>query len=113
MTLEDYAKEYFRNNFVDILVDPKWSLNFPFSVFADDMKGYRRLDFIPRMANVEDEDGMLLEHQDAEMEQIDIIELSKKLIYNTQHSDKLKENLLNTIKGLYERVQKSQNEKEE
>ncbi len=110
---EDEAKEYFRNNFVDILVDPKWSLNFPFSVFADDMKGYRRLDFIPRMANVEDEDGMLLESQDAEIEQIDIIELSQRLIYNTQHSDKLKENLLNTIKGLYERVQKSQNEKED
>jgi DNA repair exonuclease SbcCD nuclease subunit len=110
---EDEAKEYFRNNFVDILVDPKWSLNFPFSVFADDMKGYRRLDFVPRMANVEDEDGMLLESEDADMEQIDIIELSQRLIYNTQHSDKLKENLLNTIKSLYERVQKSQNEKED
>lgn len=110
---EAEAKEFFRNNFVDILVDPKWSLNFPFSTFADDMRGYRRLDFVPRMSNVEDEDGMLLESEDADMERIDIIELSQKLIYNTQHSDNLKEKLLTTIKSLYERVQKSQNEKDD
>ena len=110
---ETEAKEFFRNNFVDILVDPKWSLNFPFSTFADDMKGYRKLDFVPRMSNIEDEDGMLLESEDTDMERIDIIELSQKLIYNTQHSDNLKEKLLTTIKSLYERVQKSQNEKED
>lgn len=110
---EHEAKEFFRNNFVDILVDPKWSLNFPFSTFADDMKGYRKLDFVPRMSNIEDEDGMLLESEDADMERIDIIELSQKLIYNTQHSDNLKEKLLATIKSLYERVQKSQTEKED
>jgi hypothetical protein len=56
---------------------------------------------------------MLLESEDTDMERIDIIELSQKLIYNTQHSDNLKEKLLTTIKSLYERVQKSQNEKED
>jgi hypothetical protein len=110
---ESEAKEYFKNNFVDILVDPKWSLNFPFASFADDMKGYRRLDFVPRLSNVEDEDGVLLENTSSDLEKIDIIELSKRLIYNTGHSTKVKDRLVGTIKTLYERVQKTQEEKEE
>ncbi len=109
---EEEAKAYFKNNFVDILVDPKWSLNFPFSTFSEDMKGYRRLDFVPRISAVEDEDGNITDDEN-ELEQIDIIELSRRIIYNTNHSDKVKERLLNTIKTLHERVQKTQEEKQE
>lgn len=109
---EDEAKVYFKNNFVDILVDPKWSLNFPFSSFSEDMKGYRRLDFVPRISAIEDEDGNITESEN-ELEQIDIIELSRRIIYNTNHSDRVKERLLNTIKTLHERVQKTQEEKQE
>lgn len=110
---EEEVKQLFNNNFVDILVDPKWSLNFPFSIFSDDMKGYRRLDFIHRIANLEDEDGQILESESSNLEKIDIIELSKQLIYNTGHSDKVKEKLLETVRTLYDRVQKSKEEKEE
>jgi hypothetical protein len=110
---EDEAREYFKNNFVDIMVDPKWSLNFPFSIFSDDMKGYRRMDFVPRLTNIEDEDGMLIENENTNMEQIDILELSHRIIYNTQHSDSVKEKLVSTIKNLYERAQKNQEENQE
>ena len=55
----------------------------------------------------------LLESEDVHMERIDILELSQRLIYNTQHTDSIKEKLMNTVKTLYERVQKSQTEKEE
>lgn len=110
---EDEAREHFNNNFVDVMVDPKWSLNFPFSMFAEDMKGYRRLDFIPRLSTIEDEDGDPLENESNSLDTVDIIELSKQLIYNTGHSDKVKEKLLGTVKKLYERVQKSKEEKEE
>ena len=108
---EEEAKEKFRNNFVDILVDPKWSLNFPFSTFSDEMKGYRRLDFIPRISAAEDEDGNMPD-EEGNIEQIDIIELSKNLIYNTSHSDKVKKRLIETIKTLYDRVQKTSQEEE-
>lgn len=109
---EDSARELFRNNFVDILVDTKWSLNFSFSTFSEDMKGYRRLDFIPHLEAIENEDGDVM-NIESEIEKIDIIELSKRLIYNTSHSDNVKEKLLSTVKTLYDRVQKSQDEKEE
>jgi len=100
--------ELFENNFVDILVDPKWSLNFPFSSFLDDVKGYRRLDFIPRISELENEDGDLMHDENHQMEKIDILELSQKIIYNTQHSESVKEKLYLTIKNLYDKAQKSQ-----
>jgi hypothetical protein len=110
---EEEAKTTFKNNFVDILVDPKWSLNFPFSLFSEDMKGYRRLDFIPRISAIEDEDGALIDSENTHLEKIDIVELSSRIIYNTQHTDTVKEKLLGTIKHLFEKVQRAQDEKEE
>lgn len=109
---EEEAISMFKNNFVDILVDPKWSLSFPFSLFSEEMKGYRRMDFVPRLTNVEDEDGMLIESEETHMERVDILELSRRVIYNTHHSDGVKEKLLNTVKSLYEKVQKSQEDEE-
>lgn len=108
---EDEAKEMFKGNFVDILIDPKWSLTIPFASFTEDMSGYRRLDFIPRMANSEDEDGLLLD-TDSTMEKIDIIQLASQLINTTGHSDKVKERLLTTVKTLYDRVQKTKEEED-
>ena len=108
---EDDVKKHFNNNFVDIIVDTKWSLNFPFSTFSEDMSGYRKLDFLPRLTNVEDEDGSIIENVSTDIEQIDILELSSKVVYNTQHSDVIKEKLVSTIRTLYEKVQKNQNEK--
>jgi DNA repair exonuclease SbcCD nuclease subunit len=106
------AKELFKGNFVDILMDPKWSLTIPFASFTDDMHGYRRLDFVPRMANTDDDEGMLLESESTNMEKIDILELSSKLINSTGHSDKVKEQLIHTVKTLYEKVQKIKDDDE-
>jgi hypothetical protein len=110
---ETEAKELFRNNFVDVLVDPKWSLVFPFSIFSEEMKGFRRLDFIPHLVNVEDEDGVIVNSEDSDMEKVDIIELSTQLIMSTSHPEPLKEKLISTIKNVYDRVQKAQEEKVE
>jgi DNA repair exonuclease SbcCD nuclease subunit len=108
---EEEARSFFFNNYVDILVDPQWSLNFPFSTFTEEMKGYRKLDFIPRMNNT-DEDGQLLD-EEAALEKIDILELSMKLIQSTSHSESLKQKLMNTVKALYEKVQKAEEEMED
>ena len=75
-------------------------------MFSDDMKGYRKLDFIPRMQS--EEDSAVLDTGEADMEKIDILELSEKLIQSTSHSQPLKDKLVSTIKNLYEKVQKSQ-----
>ena len=53
---EQEAVEFFKNNFVDVILDQKWTLNFPFSVFYDDVQGYRKLEFVTKIGDSDDED---------------------------------------------------------
>ncbi len=82
------------------------TLSFPFSVFTEDIKGYRKLEFIPRMNSEEEED--LQEGEGGG--KIDILEIAEKLISTTSHSETLKGKLMTTIRNLYERVQKAKEE---
>lgn len=107
---ENDAKELFKNNFVDILVDQKWTLNFPFAAFYDDVSGYRKLEFVPKVYDNNDDE---YDEESTQMGKIDIIELAQKLIDNTSHSEIIKSKLSGTIKTLYEKVQKSQKEKDD
>lgn len=100
---EDDVKEMFRNNFVDVMVDHKWTLNFPFSTFYDDVTGYRVLEFIQTVTD--DENEYLLDG-DEDMGKIDIVELANKLIQNTSHNDNIKDKLLSVIKILHSKVNK-------
>ena len=105
MEVEDVNKMVI-NNFVDILVHPKWSLNFPFSTFAEEISGYKKLDFIPRTTDV-DENGEIIPDDGTTLENFDVLTLAEKVINNTSHSDELKENLKKTIKNLYENTVKA------
>ena len=111
---EEAAKQLVKNNFVDVIVDQKWSLNFPFATFYDDVQGYRKLEFVPRIGNTEDEDGFDIDVDgENELGKVDIIELANKLIQSTSHSDTLKKKLLETIKMAHEKLQKSKEEQED
>lgn len=105
MEVEDVNKMV-TNNFVDILVHPKWSLNFPFSTFAEELNGYKRLDFIPRTTDV-DENGEIIPDEGTTLENFDVLTLAEKVINATSHSDELKENLKKTVKILYENTLKA------
>jgi DNA repair exonuclease SbcCD nuclease subunit len=105
MELEE-VNSLFKNNFVDILVHPKWSLNFPFSSFAEDLENtYRRLEFVPRTAEV-DENGFYVDEENPTLEKFDILSLAEKVINNSSHEDKTKEILLAAVKKLHDSVVK-------
>lgn len=105
------ANAMFKNNFVDILVDPKWSLTFPFGTFSDEMTTYKRLDFIPRLTSGDGSEDDLEEGGD--IERVDILAISKKVIDKTGHSDNIKEKLFSFIKKLYDKALKEQREEDE
>jgi hypothetical protein len=105
MELEE-VNSLFKNNFVDILVHPKWSLNFPFSSFAEDLENtYRRLEFVPRTAEV-DENGFYVDEENPTLEKFDILSLAEKVINNSSHEEKTKEILLAAVKKLHDSVVK-------
>jgi DNA repair exonuclease SbcCD nuclease subunit len=96
--------DMFTNNFVDILVHPKWSMSFPFSSFSEDLENtYRRLEFIPRTTEVDDQ-GFYVEDSNVTLENFDVISLAAKVIDISAHDDKLKEALMNTIRKLHESI---------
>ena len=103
MELEE-VNALFANNFVDILVHPKWSMSFPFSSFSEDLESsYRRLEFIPRTTEVDDQ-GYYVEDENVSLENFDVISLAEKVIENSSHDEKLKGMLMTTIKKLHESV---------
>jgi DNA repair exonuclease SbcCD nuclease subunit len=99
----------FRNNFVDVHVHPKWSLNFPFSNLSEELTTFKKLDFIPRSGDF-DENGEILDSMETTLENFDVISLSEKVIDSTSHSPEVKTNLKTAIKKLYESVLKSNTE---
>jgi len=107
MELEDVNRMFF-NNFVDILVHPKWSLNFPFSSFSDELEGYKKLDFIAKTTEL-DENGEIIPDVGNTLENFDVISLAEKVINSTSHPDDLKETLKNTVRKLYDNVIKANN----
>ena len=93
----------FANNFIDILVHPKWSMSFPFSSFSEDLETtYRKLEFIPRTSEVDDQ-GFNIDEENV-IEDFDILTLAEKAINSSSHDDKIKDMLLSTIKKLYASV---------
>lgn len=101
----DTVNKLFKNNFVDILVHPKWSLNFPFSSFSEELVDYKKLEFIPRSTEV-DENGEIVDAE-VSLENFDIVTLSEKVIDSTSHSDEIKSKLKVAVKRLYDSVIKS------
>lgn len=105
MEVEDVNKLFY-NNFVDILVHPKWSLNFPFSTFSEELTGYKKLDFIPRTTDI-DENGDIIVEENQSLENLDVLSLAEKVINASSHSEELKETLKKTIRSLYENTLKA------
>jgi DNA repair exonuclease SbcCD nuclease subunit len=104
------VEELFRNNFVDILINPKWSITFPFSAFSEDFNTYKKLEFIPRLNENED----LTEEEAEEMkEKIDIVSVAEKVVGMSSHPDILKEKILQKVRNLYTLAQREFSQDEE
>jgi hypothetical protein len=79
-------------------------MSFPFSSFSEDLESsYRRLEFIPRTTEVDDQ-GYYVEDENVSLENFDVISLAEKVIENSSHDEKLKGMLMTTIKKLHESV---------
>jgi DNA repair exonuclease SbcCD nuclease subunit len=92
-------QELFHNNFVDILVTPQMSLKFPFAMFAERLKGYRRINpIITENQEVITEDGEVIE----QYEEIVLSRLIEKHIESLSYSDNIKEKLKQVSGKIYQ-----------
>ncbi len=101
-------QKLFENNFVDLMISPQWSMKFPFSLFADKIKNYRKINpIITEDTAVMTEDGELIE----EYEDINLISLIEKHIRDLPYSENIKEKLKSTSVSLYYEMIKELEEK--
>jgi hypothetical protein len=104
----DEINELFRNNFVDIMVHPRWSLAFPFALFIEDLNTYKKLDLIPRI----DEKDSDIEDIEGSGEKIDIVTVAERVIAGSSHSEILKDKIMQKVKQLYQSVQREFSQEE-
>lgn len=98
----------FNNNYVDILVTPQWALKFPFSMFAEKFKGYRKINpIITDGTEVISEDGEHIETY----EEISMTSLIDRHIDSLPYSDVIKDKLKEVSNRLYHETVKQLEEK--
>lgn len=100
MEIED-INALFKNNFVDVLVDPKWSLIFPFSTFSDEIVDYKKLEFLPHLGKTVDLEDSETD-SDVSLENFDIIKLTDRIIDAASYEDHLRVTLKKIIRNLHE-----------
>jgi DNA repair exonuclease SbcCD nuclease subunit len=104
-----WIEEAFRNNYVDIMVTPQWSLKFPFSQFSDSISGYRKINPIILTDGESTEEGAA--EQEAGDGEINLITLINDHINNLAYSDRVKENLTKVSHKFYYEAIKEMEEK--
>jgi DNA repair exonuclease SbcCD nuclease subunit len=94
-------QKMFHNNFVDIHITTQWSLKFPFSVFLENITGYRKINHV---ILTEDGEEKNLDEEDGDMEapdSISIVNLIETYIQDLVYTTGIKERLTKTSLALY------------
>lgn len=84
-------KERFKNNFVDVFVNDKWSTSFPFGRLTELLEGYRKLNFI--LVGDDNNDDEQISRENIELSSLISIYIDE-MGYNEKLKDKLKEKAL-------------------
>lgn len=99
-TLEEYIS-IVDNNFIDILCDIKWSLNFPFSTLLDLSDNYRKINII---VTSPDDFNLSEEGFTTQLSSFNITKLTNSYINKTPYTKKVKTLLKQRIENLHKRV---------
>jgi len=98
MTMEEADKE-FKNNFIDVTIDPRMALKAPLNILTDTITSAKKISFHPYDPN---QAGLILpDPEDVNYEQFSIMDFVKSYVENMEHDDETKEKLLNSIGKLH------------
>jgi hypothetical protein len=98
MTIEQLEPE-FRNNFVDIMIDPKMALRAPLNVLTDSILTQRKLGFHPYDPN--QANSLSSQIYDTEGKQFSVMDFIKEYVKGMEYDETTKENLVNSLEKLY------------
>jgi hypothetical protein len=98
MTIDDLEPE-FRNNFVDIMIDPKMALKAPLNILTDSIGSQRKLGFHPYDPNQANK--LSAQIYDTDGRQFSVMDFVKEYINTMNYDDSTKERLIASVEKLY------------
>jgi DNA repair exonuclease SbcCD nuclease subunit len=101
----------FKNNFVDILIDPQIAVKAPLGILSEYIESPRKISFTP----IEQPDLSILDEgfHDLEGKNFSILELTKIYLENKNYESLKKDKIYKAIQKLLEKVTKEKEEKDE
>ena len=94
------------NNFVDVIVDNKWTAKFPFAQLSDSLNNYKKINYMLSSLTKEYEDD------EYDGEDIALEDLIAIYIKDLPYTEKIKEKLLNASLKFYHAALKMEKETE-
>lgn len=101
MTIDQLEPE-FRNNFVDIMIDPKMALKAPLNVLTDSISSQRKLGFHPYDPN--QANPLSSQIYDTDGRQFSVMDFVKEYVKGMEYDDTTKNNLVGSLERLYKMV---------
>jgi DNA repair exonuclease SbcCD nuclease subunit len=107
MTCSEIESE-FKNNFIDIMIDPQMAVKAPLNIITDTFTGQKRLNFHPyNPVEISDLTQQIFESDGRQFEVMDFI---KEYVNAIQADDEFKQRVFKSLNSLYRRVLESESE---
>ena len=101
MTIEDLEPE-FRNNFVDIMIDPKMALRAPLNILTESIVSQRKLGFHPYDPN--QANSLSSQIYDTDGKQFSVMDFVKEYVGGMEYDPDTKDKLVGSLEKLYKIV---------
>jgi DNA repair exonuclease SbcCD nuclease subunit len=98
MTTDDLERE-FKNNFVDVMIDPKMALKAPLNILTDTISSQRKLSFHPYDPNQASK--LSSQMYDTDGRQFSVMDFVKEYINTMNYDDSTKGRLIGSVEKLY------------
>ena len=107
MTIDQLEPE-FRNNFVDIMIDPKMALKAPLNVLTDSITSQRKLGFHPYDPN--QANSLSSQIYDTDGRQFSVMDFIKEYVKGMEYDDTTKDKLVGSLENLYKVISEKDQE---
>lgn len=94
--------EKFKNNFIDVMIDPKMALGAPLNILTDEVESSRSITFHP--FDPDKAKGFTSQMYDSEGKQFNVLEFIKEYIKMQTYDDSTKNKLLTSLTKLYKKA---------
>jgi len=98
----DELEVKFKNNFVDVMIDPKMALKAPLSVLTDEITSARKIMFHPY--EPDKASSLSAQMYDSDGKQFNVLDFISEYVGHMDYDEETKNKLINSLGKLYERT---------